>query len=898
MIKLKAGQRYRLTNENCFALLLSGSCEVYAVTQPQSKLSYRQTFLLELKPQEAAFPALDEFEQMDVLLYAVEDSVIELQDLNDSSPAFLKNIMQYWFKQLVELPWLRLLADRGDDMLILWLKGTLFNKAQTKEQIIAIFEENEQIFSMLLGTKFQAEDKKASNRLEIQKRYKNQLLDDAISNLLSTDNLKFTESTGNNTLEEASFIVHKIANALSMSTKNIHLMPEIVRKLDHLQIIRRLMQKGNMQMRLVKFTKNWYKKDSGIFLGYFGEDKELAAIIPSAIGQYRIFTKKIPEGIPLTDDTAHLLDNDAFACYAGFPAQQLKVIDLLKFMFRQCWKIDYQTLFFASMIAGIIPLVTPIITETIFQDIIPIQDRQGLSTITQVMMVTSFSMTAISIVRSVAVLRLTTHIDMATEAALWNRLLSLPSKFFRQFTTGELAQRMRGIDAIKSIVSGEFVSTIFNLLFSFWSLFLMCYYSIKLTITAVIIWLIYCLISAFIYRRVVRFQRNLINATNKTASTVQQIFTGLSKFRVQGAEAQAYFLWSRVFGEEWKWNLKLRWQNNYNVIISSIQPFVLTMILYYVAIYHMQTTNEHGMVVTGISYAQFIAFSSAYSTFNGTLNAVIPLIGTFFSIQPHIENLRPILNEEPESTDDKIDADILSGSLEVSHLSFAYRENSPEVLHDINFRVSAGETLAIVGKSGCGKSTLVRLLLGFEKPKHGAIYYDGQDLSELSLPSVRSQMGVVLQNGQLMTGDILTNIVGTSSLTTKEAWAAAAAAGIDDDIRKMPMGMQTIISEGSNNISGGQRQRILIARALAARPSIIIFDEATSALDNQTQAIVTESLKKLHATRIIVAHRLSTIRHADHIIVLDNGSIAEEGTFDELLNKNGIFTRLVKRQMA
>lgn len=898
MIELSAGQRYRLTNEHYFALLISGVCEVYAVTQPKSKLSYRQSFLLELKPQQAAFPALDEFEQMDVLLYAVEDCIIDLRSFNDTSSSILKDLMQVWFKQLVELPWLRLLADRGDDVLTLWLKGTVFNTATTTDEVVDIFKENEQIFSMLLGTKFQAEDKKSSNRLEIQERYKNQLLDDAISNLLSNDNLRFTESTGNNTLEEASFIVHKIANALSMSTKNIHLMPEIVRKLDHLQIIRRLMQKGNMQMRLVKLNKDWYKKDSGIFLGYFGEDKELAAIIPSAIGEYKIFTKKLPEGIALNDETHQLLDTDAFACYAGFPARQLKIIDLLKFMFRQCWKVDYQTLFFTSMIAGIIPLVTPIITETIFQDIIPIQDRQGLSTITQVMMVTSFSMTALSIVRSVAVLRLTTHIDMSTEAALWNRLLSLPSKFFRQFTTGELAQRMRGIDAIKSIVSGEFVSTIFNLLFSFWSLFLMCYYSIKLTITAVIIWLIYCLISAFIYRRVVRFQRNLIGATNKTASTVQQIFTGLSKFRVQGAEAQAYFLWSRVFGEEWKWNLKLRWQNNYNIIISSIQPFVLTMILYYVAIYHMETTNEHGMVVTGISYAQFIAFSSAYSTFNGTLNSVIPLIGTFFSIQPHIENLRPILNEEPESTDDKIDADILSGSLEVSHLSFAYRENAPDVLRDISFRVSAGETLAIVGKSGCGKSTLVRLLLGFEKPKHGAIYYDGQDLSELSLPSVRSQMGVVLQNGQLMTGDILTNIVGTSSLTTKEAWAAATAAGIADDIRKMPMGMQTIISEGSNNISGGQRQRILIARALAARPAIIIFDEATSALDNQTQAIVTESLQKLNATRIIVAHRLSTIRHADHIIVLDNGSIAEEGGFDELVQKNGIFARLVKRQLA
>ena len=193
---------------------------------------------------------------------------------------------------------------------------------------------------------------------------------------------------------------------------------------------------------------------------------------------------------------------------------------------------------------------------------------------------------------------------------------------------------------------------------------------------------------------------------------------------------------------------------------------------------------------------------------------------------------------------------------------------------------------------------MLRLLLGFEKPKSGAVYYDGQDLSELNVSSVRSQMGVVLQNGQLMSGDIFTNIVGTTSLTQDDAWEAAKAAGLDEDIKKMPMGMQTVISEGSSNISGGQRQRILIARALAAKPAILIFDEATSALDNRTQAIVTESLNKRNVTRIVVAHRLSTIEDCDRIIVLDKGKIVENGTFDELVEMNGIFADLVRRQIA
>ena len=494
---------------------------------------------------------------------------------------------------------------------------------------------------------------------------------------------------------------------------------------------------------------------------------------------------------------------------------------------------------------------------------------------------------------------------------MWGRLTQLPTKFFRKYTVGELASRMGGIGIAKSIASGEFVGSILSFIFSFWSIFLMCYYSIKLTAAAIVVWIVYALFVAVVLRRVLFFQRKIIAAGNKTAGTVQQIFAGLAKFRVQGAEEQAYSLWTRTFGEHWNWSLKLRWQNNYTSIISSMQPFILTLILYWIAVYGMNELGPDGKTVQkGIGYAQFIAFNAAYSSFNGVMGGIIGLISQYFGIQPQLENLRPILEAVPESAGDKQDAGKLSGALEVSHLTFSYTNMVPdekgnvtevegdEVLHDVSFSVAAGENVAIVGKSGSGKSTLVRLLLGFEVPKSGAVYFDGHDLSDVNLPSVRSQMGVVLQNGQLMTGDIYTNIVGTKLLTQDDAWQAAEAAGIAEDIAEMPMGMQTVISEGSSNISGGQRQRILIARALVGKPSILIFDEATSALDNRSQSIVTKSLDRLHATRIIVAHRLSTIRNCDRIIVMDEGRVAEMGTFNELVEKGGIFSELVKRQVA
>ena len=256
------------------------------------------------------------------------------------------------------------------------------------------------------------------------------------------------------------------------------------------------------------------------------------------------------------------------------------------------------------------------------------------------------------------------------------------------------------------------------------------------------------------------------------------------------------------------------------------------------------------------------------------------------------------METEPETDNDKLEAGQLSGEIEIRHLSFAYSDDGPEILHDINLHVAPGESIAIVGRSGCGKSTLMRLLLGFEKPKRGAVYYDDCDLNELSLASVRSQMGVVLQNGQLMAGDIFTNIVGTTALTMQDAWLAAERVGLAEDIKRMPMQMYTAISEGSGNISGGQRQRILIARSIVNNPRILLLDEATSALDNTTQTIVTRSLEAMHCTRIIVAHRLSTIRNVDRILVMEAGRIVEEGSYDELMAENGIFAQLAQRQLV
>jgi ABC-type bacteriocin/lantibiotic exporter with double-glycine peptidase domain len=316
------------------------------------------------------------------------------------------------------------------------------------------------------------------------------------------------------------------------------------------------------------------------------------------------------------------------------------------------------------------------------------------------------------------------------------------------------------------------------------------------------------------------------------------------------------------------------------------------------AIFYLAAWLMKQPLLKPLTTGEFLAFNAAFGQF---LTAVLQLsasIVSVLSIVPLYERAKPILQTLPEVDQAKSDPGELSGNIEVSHLAFRYRPDTPLVLKDISMNIPAGEFVAFVGASGCGKSTLFRLLLGFEQPESGSVYYDGQELQQLDVQAVRRQMGVVLQNGKLLSGDIFTNLVGSSPLTVDDAWEAARMAGFDQDIRQMPMGMHTVVSEGGGGLSGGQRQRLMIARAIVAKPRILLFDEATSALDNQTQAIVSKSLEELKATRIVIAHRLSTIIHADRIFVLDKGVVVQSGTYDTLIQQEGLFAELAKRQLA
>ncbi|MCL2009757.1 MAG: NHLP bacteriocin export ABC transporter permease/ATPase subunit [Synergistaceae bacterium] len=873
----------------------SGVAEVYACT-PEDAENYHKLFLTQLGEGERFFSPAQALSFFEFQVFARSDCAIDDADVEEPAVLELAAWAAEWFHKLTELEWIRYLIGLGDVTLSKWESKTIFGP---DEDVMAILSDNLKILSALIEDKFKKAEQSVDVKTEMYGKYRDKAFSSAVRNLLhiGPDYAGAGKSTGDMD-DPVKFAVCAAAGFLGMDTANISLPADVAAGMDPVTRMRRLIRKANMEVRLVSLPKGWHKNDGGAFLGYLEEGNSIVALLPKGSKKYVMADEDHPSGRTVDDETASKIKSDAFMCYAGLPPRKLGWGDMFRFMLRHTTKHDWTMIWLMSLIAGLLPILMPLITETVFRDVIPINDRQALGTVTQVMLVSGFTTAIIGFVRSVSLLRVKNHVGVAFESALWSRLLSLPAKFFRDYETGNLIGRMQGVGRITELLGDNVLSSAFNMVFSFWSLVLMFYYNFRLTMISMGIWAVYLLADTFLYMNIVSAQRKAAEATNKLSAQTLQLFSGLTKFRLQGGEPAAFRLWSQTFGDEWKWGHKVRWYSNYISLINVAMPTVLSMILFYVATGIMDAGLNQGKPM--MDAAKFMGFLTAFSGFNATLAAFVPVVATLFVTLPFVENITPILETEPEATDDKIDAGRLSGEVEIDNLHFTYfagSPDSPHVLKGISLRVKAGESVAVVGPSGCGKSTLVRLLLGFEKPTQGAVFFDGQDFSTLNAASVRSQMGVVLQNGQIMSGDIFSNIVGAAPLTLEDAWEAARMVGLEEDIRNMPMGMHTVISEGAGNISGGQRQRIMLARSIVNRPKIVILDEATSALDNAAQAIVTESLKKLKATRIIVAHRLSTIKDADRIYVLQDGRVAEEGIYEELMKAGGFFAKLAKRQL-
>ncbi len=649
-----------------------------------------------------------------------------------------------------------------------------------------------------------------------------------------------------------------------------------------------LLEASRMRSRIVVLEGTWYHDDAGPLIGF---DKSGAAVTMLREGRHYVAVDVDGGRTVISSTTVGNYAERGLQVYRPFPATAMLFRDILRFGFGPLRK-DLLLLLLAGCAGGLLSLFLPSITATIFDQVIPTTDRSQLLLITVGIVLAGIVGAIFELTRNVAVLRLQLQSDATLQGALWDRLLSLPATFFRRFTAGELATRANGFNAIQQLIAGATANSMVAFIFSTFQLIILFHHSTKLAWIALLILVLAALCLALIsygrYRYLVATQ----DVYQKITGVILQLLSAISKLRATASETYAFRMWSSMFLRQRRNEFKASGLQNLSQILYAVVPTIASMVFYWII---------HDMAVDGKSLAtgSVLSFLAAFSTFFASLLACSTAAESMLMCVPLYSYARPILETPPEVDEARPDPGRLHGDIDVVNVSFRYEAEGPLILDGVSISARAGEFIAVVGASGCGKSTLLRLLLGFETPEAGGIYFDGQDIAGVDIRAVRRQMGVVLQNGRVMSGDIFKNIVsGNPLLTIDDAWEAAASAGFDEDIHGMPMGMHTVISEGGSTLSGGQRQRLLIARAIASKPRIILMDEATSALDNRTQQIVTEALGRMHATRIIIAHRLSTIIHADRIYVMDRGRVMESGTYQDLMTAGGAFAALARRQIA
>jgi NHLM bacteriocin system ABC transporter ATP-binding protein len=666
--------------------------------------------------------------------------------------------------------------------------------------------------------------------------------------------------------------------------------PDMLRGLKLVDPVAGIAHASGIRVRNIALKGEWWRHESTPFLAFTDQGNKPVALLPRSAHSYEYYDPTEHRRGLVDAELAATLNPFGYVLYRTLPARELRTWDLLKFGLSGCKRELFHIVLMGAA-AGLTGVLTPYVTGIIFDRVIPGAERPELVDISAFLFIIAVTIALFTFVRNFAVLRLEGKLDAAIQSAVWDRLLSLPVSFFREYSSGDLAQRSLGIAAIRQTLTGSTVNAILSGIFSIFSFALLFFYSWRLAVLAAILVLFAATVSFICGVLQVRRQRQISLLGGRISSMLLQFITGISKFRVSGTERRAFAAWAREFSILQQNTIKSRALTNALVSFQSVFPLAALALIFFYQQSFMSASDT-----VQITLGDFIALLAAFVQFLGAALMLSSALVSGLSVIPVYERARPIFRAVPEVTDVKASPGKLTGAVEVNRVSFRYKPDMPFVLRDVSIKIFPGQFVAVVGASGSGKSTLFRILLGFETPESGAVYYDQQDLLGLDIQAVRRQIGVVLQSSRPMNGSIFNNIVGSAPLSIADAWEAARLAGIEEDIKQMPMGMHTYLADGGGGISGGQRQRLMIARAIVRRPRILLFDEATSALDNHTQVVVTRSLESLQATRIVIAHRLSTVMRADLIYVMDKGAVVDSGSYAQLITKEGIFRDLTSRQ--
>ncbi|GAB3723825.1 NHLP bacteriocin export ABC transporter permease/ATPase subunit [Spirosoma lituiforme] len=653
---------------------------------------------------------------------------------------------------------------------------------------------------------------------------------------------------------------------------------------------------SKLRVRKIILRDTWWKDENGPLLAFTKTDKQPVALLQKTPTSYSLHNLSTGAESVVNHAIADALEPIGYMFFAGFDGQMSSVRKVLSFAIKGV-ENNAKLLILAALAGSLIGLLVPILSGVMYDEVVPTADRSLHVEVFGILIMIGLVKAGLQLVEGVLQLRVESKSSINLQAGVMDHMLRLPVTFYKKFTAGDLTNRVLSINAIRQIVSNTLMTAVLSGAFSSVNLILLFYYDSSLAWVGVGLGAIAAVFITAIGWLKLSYDRQVAKYQGDIQGFLFEFLSGIAKIRITGGERRVFALWADKFSTLKRLAFNSGSYQNFVETFNASYPLLTSIFFFsflYYTVLHADTTATKSMLSVGV----FMAFITSFNQFlNDSLRLSMALI-TSLNVVTLYERVEPILAAETESAEQSVDPGELTGELEMNSVTFRYQADQPPVLHNVTFKIKPGEMVAFVGSSGSGKSTIMRLLLGFEKAETGSVYYDGNAYDLMNKELVRRQIGVVLQNGALMSGSIFQNIIGNSELTLDDAWEAARMAGMEEDIKHMPMEMHTVVSEGAGTFSGGQRQRLMIARAIAHKPRLLFMDEATSALDNRTQSTVSQSLDKLQATRIIIAHRLSTIKNADRIYVLDKGTIVETGTYDELMEKDALFAQLAKRQIA
>jgi NHLM bacteriocin system ABC transporter ATP-binding protein len=660
-----------------------------------------------------------------------------------------------------------------------------------------------------------------------------------------------------------------------------------------LERVGEMVASANIKWRRIMLRGDWWRGDHGPLIGFRGAAQHPVALLTTPSGSYHLVDPH--DGTHRIVDAALRgeLSPEALCLYRALPPAPVTLGKLAGFATFGILR-DRVRLFLASLAIGLLALAVPLATGFIFDTVVPNAERSLLLQLVGGLVLIALGGAMFDLVRRIALVRIEGRIEWSLQSAIVDRLLGLPASFFKGFSSGDLADRLLGIDSLRQVLTGTVVTSMVALVFSLLNFVVLFMLNAALAVVAVGLVAVAVTITVSLSIAQLRHQRGRIGRRGKLSGLVNQFIIGVNKLRMAGREQRAAGKWARDMARLTEDATAARRYEAVLQLVTETFPVLASGVIFLSLVALLPQT---GAAYARLTVGGFLSFNAAFGQLLAALSTLALGMTQALVAVPLYERAKPILTAPPEARPPSNGALWLKGEIDIQRITFRYGENEPAVLEDVSLTIAPGEFVALVGASGSGKSTLLRLVLGFEKAESGTILFDGRPIENLDLAALRSEMGVVLQNGRLTPGSLFDNIVGHSGLGIEDAWYTARLVGLDADIEAMPMGMHTVVMEGAQTLSGGQRQRLMIARALVRRPRILILDEATSALDNRTQATVSESLARLNVTRLVVAHRLSTVEAADRIVVLERGRIVESGRFKDLMARDGAFAALARRQM-